>query len=158
VSRAAAMGLELQVETDAPGLAGAQEFSAWVDAALSGAGLPTGRDVTVRLVGRAESRKLNRRFRGVASPTNVLAFDGPPTARVSTAVIGELGDLVICLPLVYGEAEEQGKAPVAHLAHLVVHGTLHLAGYGHDSESDAGRMERLETLVMKRLGFPDPYA
>jgi probable rRNA maturation factor len=69
----------------------------------------------------------------------------------------EYGDLVICLPVVLREAAEQGKAPVDHLAHLVVHGTLHLLGYTHDGEDDAARMEALETRVLAGLGIADPY-
>ena len=64
---------------------------------------------------------------------------------------------MICLPVVLREAAEQGKAPVDHLAHLVVHGTLHLLGYTHDDEADAARMEALETRVLAGLGIPDPY-
>jgi probable rRNA maturation factor len=69
----------------------------------------------------------------------------------------EFGDLVICLPVVVREAAEQHKAPLAHLAHLVVHGTLHLLGHTHDAEADTARMEGLETAVLAALGFPDPY-
>ncbi len=64
---------------------------------------------------------------------------------------------MICLPVVRREAAEQGKPPVSHLAHLVVHGTLHLLGYTHDAEADAARMEALETRVLAGLGIADPY-
>jgi probable rRNA maturation factor len=70
----------------------------------------------------------------------------------------ELGDIVICLPVVYREARDQGKQAVAHMAHMAVHGTLHLLGFDHEDDSAAQRMEGLETQIMDRLGFPDPYA
>jgi probable rRNA maturation factor len=69
----------------------------------------------------------------------------------------EYGDLVICLPVVLREAAEQEKAPGNHLAHLVVHGTLHLLGYTHDDEADTARMEALEARILAGLGIADPY-
>jgi probable rRNA maturation factor len=69
----------------------------------------------------------------------------------------ELGDLVICLPVVTLEAAEQGKSVIAHLAHMVVHGTLHLLGFDHISESDAEVMEALEVTVLATLGYSNPY-
>ena len=64
---------------------------------------------------------------------------------------------MICLPVMYSEAAEQGKDALAHLAHLVVHGVLHLLGFDHDDEASARRMERLESAAMRELRFPDPY-
>lgn len=105
-------------------------------------------ELTIRLVDAAESRTLNRDYRGKDKPTNVLSFQGE----------GEvLGDLVICAPVVAREAVEQGKAARAHWAHMVVHGCLHLRGYDHEQEPDAHRMEARETRILKSLGFPDPY-
>ena len=118
---------------------------AWARAALAGqAG-----ELTLRIVGNAESRALNREYRGKDKPTNVLSFpyESP----------GELGDLVLCAPVVNREAKEQGKTAAAHWAHLIVHGTLHLVGYDHEVEGDAARMERREIAVLKRLGFANPY-
>ncbi len=120
----------------------------WVGWACA-AGAAAKGEIALRLVGLAESRRLNERFRGKKGATNVLAF--PAGAS------GELGDLVICLPLVYREAHAQGKKSLHHLAHLVVHGILHLRGYGHDRPAEARRMEQLERLILGRLGFPDPY-
>jgi probable rRNA maturation factor len=108
--------------------------------------------VTVRLVGWPEGRRLNESFRGRSGATNVLAF---PAAHATTRE--ELGDLVICLPLVYREAREQNKRVLHHLAHLVVHGTLHLLGNDHDHEASARKMETAEVRILRRLGFPDPY-
>lgn len=130
----------------------------WVAAALDAAAVDADGAgcVTLRLVGRRESQYLNEMYRHKLGPTNVLAFPGHRSERV-TEGDRELGDLVICLPVVHDEATEQGKSPLAHLAHLVVHGTLHLAGYDHDDDSSAERMEALETRIMTALDFPAPY-
>lgn len=108
-------------------------------------------------MGLEEGAELNSTWRHKQGPTNVLAFPGPGAA-LPPGVPREYGDLVICLPVVLREAAEQGKPPVAHLAHLVVHGTLHLLGYSHEAEADAARMEALETRVLATLGLADPYA
>jgi probable rRNA maturation factor len=105
--------------------------------------------VTVRYVAEAESRRINREFRGKDKATNVLSF---PYSRKPLE-----GDLVICAPVVAREAREQGKSVRAHHAHMLVHGLLHLAGLDHQRKRDAERMEGRERAVLARLGFPDPY-
>ncbi|WP_131109929.1 rRNA maturation RNase YbeY [Sulfuricystis thermophila] len=107
--------------------------------------------VTVRFVDADEGRALNRAYRGKDHATNVLSFvyEDEPV----------VGDLVICLPVVRREAVEQGKALRAHLAHMVVHGMLHLQGYDHETnEADAARMEARERTILARFRIPDPYA
>ena len=111
-------------------------------------------EVALRLVGPAESRRLNRHYRGKDKPTNVLSF---PTTVDSAITPRPLGDLVICPQVLKREAREQGKTERAHWAHLVVHGILHLLGYDHEDDTDARRMERREVAVMRRLGFANPY-
>ena len=110
------------------------------------------------VVGPAESRRLNARYRGRDKPTNVLSF---PVAELPPAVAeGEprpLGDLVICPQVLRTEARDQKKSLRAHWAHLVVHGSLHLIGYDHEHDTDANRMERREISVLRRLGFANPY-
>jgi probable rRNA maturation factor len=108
----------------------------------------------VRIVGLAESRRLDRDYRGKDQPTNVLSF---PASREERAEDGALGDLVICAPVVAAEAREQGKALAAHWAHMVAHGTLHLLGYDHVSPRHARIMERLEVEILSGFGYPDPY-
>jgi probable rRNA maturation factor len=112
-----------------------------------------GSELGVRVVGSAESRRLNVRYRGKDKPTNVLSF--PPASLPDGSRL--LGDLVICAQVVRSEAREQRKSLEAHWAHLVVHGALHLVGYDHEREAEAKRMERREVAVLRRLGFSNPY-
>jgi probable rRNA maturation factor len=108
----------------------------------------------VRVVGLAQSRRLDRDYRGKDQPTNVLSF---PASNEERAADGALGDLVICAPVVAAEARAQGKTLGAHWAHMVVHGTLHLLGYDHVSPRHARVMERLEVEILRGFGYPDPY-
>ncbi|RMD46838.1 MAG: rRNA maturation RNase YbeY [Alphaproteobacteria bacterium] len=115
-------------------------------------------------------RGLNESFRGRAVPTNVLSWPaedlapdrpGGVPARPAAGQPGapaHLGDIALALGVCTREAEEQGKALGDHLAHLVVHGVLHLLGYDHESDADAERMEDLERRILARLGVDDPYA
>ena len=116
----------------------------------------SGAEIGVCVVGPAESRRLNARYRGKDKPTNVLSF---PAQLSPVLTLGRtpLGDLVICAQVVRTEACEQGKGLRAHWAHLVVHGALHLIGYDHECIRDASRMERREIAVLRRLGFANPY-
>ncbi len=140
----------------------AKSVAQWVNTAceFSGSGdLPDGCCVTVRIVDEAESQHLNSSFRQLACPTNVLAFSGAANQELLPKEDnGELGDIVICLPLVQREAAEQDKTRDAHLAHLVVHGTLHLLGFSHGDAESARSMEELEVKILGELGIPDPYA
>ncbi|MCX8086331.1 MAG: rRNA maturation RNase YbeY [Rhodocyclaceae bacterium] len=105
---------------------------------------------TVRFVDLAEGRQLNRDFRGKDYATNVLSFVYEEDPVV--------GDLVVCLPVARREAAEQGKPLKAHLAHLIVHGMLHLQGYDHETgDEDAARMEAREREILARFGIADPY-
>jgi probable rRNA maturation factor len=131
------------------------DLATWASVALGRRA--AGREIGVRVVGPAESRRLNSRFRGKDTPTNVLSF---PAAEVPAPPTGEarpLGDLVICPQVLRTEAREQQKTLRAHWAHLVVHGALHLIGYDHEHDADASRMERREITVLRRLGFANPY-
>ena len=121
---------------------------AWARAALAGSAA-----VTLRYVAEAEGRRLNRDYRGKDYATNVLTFIYDDAPRGTLA-----GDVVICAPVVAREARIQGKAVLAHHAHLLVHGLLHLRGYDHEREKDAVLMERRERAILARLGFADPYA
>jgi len=109
-------------------------------------------ELGIRVVGARESRALNARWRGLDAPTNVLSF---PAARDLRG--RQIGDLVVCAPVVAREAREQGKPVAAHWAHMVVHGTLHLLGFDHERAADAKRMEGRERALLARLGIADPY-
>jgi probable rRNA maturation factor len=136
------------------------ELARWAAAALGARS--AGRELEVALVGAAESRRLNARFRGRDRPTNVLSFPPAPlpgTSRRRATLRGArpLGELVVCPRVLAVEARAQAKTLRAHWAHLIVHGTLHLAGYDHERAADAQRMERREITVLRRLGFANPY-
>ena len=140
----------VQFATSRSGVPHARSFARWANAAFAGGvarRAPDSAELTIRVVGAAESRKLNRTWRGKDKPTNVLSFSSDH----------ELGDLAICAPVVAREAREQGKAPAAHWAHMVVHGVLHLLGYDHENDRDAARMEAREAQILAKLGMPNPY-
>jgi len=145
------MNLELQLATEATGLPAQADFERWAGAALED---EPRRGLVIRLVDEAESRQLNRDYRGRDKPTNVLSFlfEAPPGVPSE-----HLGDLVICAPVVAREALEQGKSPAHHWAHMVVHGVLHLRGYDHLEPADAEAMEARERRILAGFGIPDPY-
>jgi probable rRNA maturation factor len=107
----------------------------------------------------SEQRDLNRTWRGRDSPTNVLSFAlTDPDGKVPQGAPVLLGDVVLAFETVAREAAEQRKILADHLAHLVVHGVLHLLGFDHESEAEAAIMEARETEILARLGVPAPYA
>jgi probable rRNA maturation factor len=121
----------------------------WARLALGARG--RGAELAVSIVGSAEARRLNARWRARDYATNVLSFPSAGPERRA------LGDVVICADVVRREAREQGKRLDAHWAHMVVHGALHLIGHDHVREGDARRMEGRERRVLRALGYPDPY-
>ena len=118
-----------------------------------------GLEISIVLTDDAAIHVLNRDYRGMDRPTNVLSFPSgnPISEEESNAIPFLAGDVVLAYETVFAEADRQRKAVAAHLAHLVVHGVLHLFGYDHEAEDEAQRMERTETEILKRLGLPDPY-
>ncbi|WP_099612080.1 rRNA maturation RNase YbeY [Vibrio fujianensis] len=145
------LDLQIAVENE-QNLPSFEDFSNWLTAAI----MPFQHqaEVTIRIVDQAESHQLNLDYRGKDKPTNVLSFpfEAPPEVELDL-----LGDLVICQPVVEQEAIEQEKPLIAHWAHMVVHGSLHLLGYDHIDDQDADEMEALETEIMQKMGFNDPY-
>jgi probable rRNA maturation factor len=117
----------------------------WVRAALEAPA-----EITVRIVGQAEGRALNRDFRAKDYATNVLTFGYLQRPQVAA-------DLVLCAPVIAREARNQHLPLAAHYAHLLVHGTLHAQGWDHEAAADAQAMEERESEVMRALGWPDPY-
>ncbi|WP_413437780.1 rRNA maturation RNase YbeY [Sulfuriferula sp. GW1] len=128
--------------TDAPSRAQIMQFAR--------AALERDAELTIRLVNEQEGRALNHDYRGRDYATNVLSF-----VYASTPVIS--GDLVLCAPVVSREAQQQGKPIIAHYAHLIVHGVLHLHGLDHENDADAQVMEARETEIITGLGFANPY-
>jgi len=118
----------------------------WLRAALEVPG-----QITVRIVGAAEGRMLNRDYRGKDYATNVLTFDYAHEPEV-------VADLVLCAPVVAAEAQAQGLTLQAHYAHLLVHGALHAQGYDHEVEDEARCMETRESELLVALGYADPYS
>ena len=102
-------------------------------------------------------RTLNRDWRGKNAPTNVLSFPAA-TAGKDRSASPYIGDIVIAYQTTAREAVAEGKPFGHHLAHLAIHGFLHLLGYDHDNDRDADKMERLERKILARLSIPDPYA
>ncbi|HRK18571.1 MAG TPA: rRNA maturation RNase YbeY [Hyphomicrobiaceae bacterium] len=121
------------------------------------AGLRAGSSATIVFAGDLQVKALNAQFRNIDKPTNVLSF---PAGGEATDEDGQpyLGDVILAYETVAREAAEQGLAFDHHLVHLVVHGVLHLAGFDHMTESEAGVMEALEIRILARLGIADPYA
>jgi probable rRNA maturation factor len=144
----------VQYAVDPPtALPSKKTITIWVKAAL--AGRREEAQVTVRIVDEEEGSELNQRWRKRAGPTNVLSFSSTGLELIAPAL---LGDIVICAPVVEREAQHQRKALRAHWAHMVIHGTLHLLGLDHIEEQQALIMEQLETEILGRLGYADPYS
>ena len=127
----------------------------WVRTTLEGTDF-TAREaeITVRIVEPEESARLNQTYRHKTGPANVLSFpfENPPGATLPL-----LGDLVICASIVEQQAAHQYKALMAHWAHMIVHGTLHLLGYDHVEPQQMKSMELLEISILARLGYDNPY-
>jgi probable rRNA maturation factor len=117
-------------------------------------------ELSIVLGDDALSRRLNRQWRGKDRPTNVLSFPAQDGAAISQQAGAPLplGDVVLAFGTIAGEAAAQGKTLQDHLAHLVVHGVLHLLGLDHEEAAEAERMEALETTILAGLGVADPYA
>ncbi len=147
------LALDTQRILEADGVPSDAAFRQWTEAAL-GERVDKA-ELVIRIVDEAEIRTLNREYRGMDRPTNVLSFpiDLPPEVESDL-----LGDLVISAPVVQREAEEQQKPLQAHWAHMVIHGVLHLIGYEHETDRQAQEMETLERSLLEGLGFPDPYS
>lgn len=137
--------LMVQYATDSTDIPTRPQFRRWVKAALMQEA-----EIVLRIVDEAEGCELNHNFRGKNCATNVLTFVYDDTQPLT-------GDIVLCAPVVSQEAQQQHKNLTAHYAHLTVHGILHLQGYDHIEDAEAVVMEQMETQILARLGYDDPY-
>ena len=137
--------MAVQYASEAGDLPTAAQFRKWAKQALR-----TDAEIALRVVDETEGRQLNHDYRGKDYATNVLTF---PLAEEPLL----MGDIVLCAPVVAREAEAQQKPLLAHYAHLTVHGVLHLQGYDHETDAEAEVMETLETEIITRMGYADPY-
>ena len=155
---AAPMLAELEIQRAVSGahIPDDARFQLWVEAALAG----TGRQVrlTIRIADEQEAWQFNRDYRHKDYATNVLSFAAElPEGLPEDVREQQLGDLLICAPVVAREAKEQNRAEADHWAHLTIHGMLHLLGYDHIEAEEAEQMESLETEILAKLGISDPY-
>ena len=134
-----------QIASDIGDLPAKTQFRKWAKAALR-----VDTEMTIRIVDEEEGRDLNLAYRGKDYATNVLTFPLSEEPHL-------LGDIIICAPVVIKEAKAQHKTIEAHFAHLTVHGTLHLHGYDHLNDDQAGLMESIEVTTLLKLGYPSPY-
>lgn len=126
-------------------------FSKAILAAVPYAPAVKGYTLAVAYLGDAAQQQLNKQFRAKDKPTNVLSFTGDAAHR-------QLGDITLAYETVSSEAAAAGLALEAHLAHLLVHGALHLQGYDHERDRDAAVMMQKEVEILAALGYKDPYA
>ena len=155
-SEVSKLGLHIERATTSANTPDDEMFRQWVMAALVDRQAEA--VMAIRIVDDEEGQRFNLEYRGKDYATNVLSFLAETPVGVPQEVAeSQLGDLLICAPVVGREALEQGKNEVDHWAHLTVHGVLHLLGYDHEQSEDADVMEALEVGVLEKLGVSDPY-
>jgi len=148
---------ELDVQREVSALPGDDELFSWVSETLDFENHADA-ELTIRFVNENESAELNKQYRNKNGATNILSFPFEVPAELDGEVeLNLLGDLIICSDIVKKEAEQQNKSEIAHWAHMLVHGTLHLLGYDHLTDADADVMEAKEIKILSKLGYSDPY-
>jgi len=148
--------LGIQRDTRSEGVPDDAAFQRWVKAALSGRRERAA--LALRIVDDEEGQRFNREYRARDYATNVLSFPADlPEGLPDEVRCFELGDLLMCAPVVAREAIDQHRSEADHWAHMVVHGVLHLLGHDHQQTDEARTMELLETQILAGLGIADPY-
>ncbi|PCH55006.1 MAG: rRNA maturation RNase YbeY [Legionellales bacterium] len=146
--------IELQIASYTKTLPHPIQFKNWALATLHDQNIVIA-DLTIRIVDKQEMQLLNKQFRAIDKPTNVLTFPYEPMPGIQSST---LGDIVICADVVEYEAAQCQKDYLAHWAHMVIHGCLHLLEFDHIDSADADIMETLEIKLLTTLGFNNPYA
>lgn len=141
--------VDLQIVCCQDNLPSKKEFQTWARAVMEEFNEVI--EVCIRIVDAQESQALNFAYRKKNKPTNVLSFSYGSEARPL------LGDLIMCREVVLEEAAMQHKTPIAHFAHMTIHGMLHLLGFDHETSEEAEFMETKEVEILKKLGFENPY-
>lgn len=155
----ASLVVDVQIACNESDIPSARQIKFWVTRAVAGSGrtLAANAEMSVRLVDREEIRLLNRDYRQLDKVTNVLSFPAGAISGLPAEAAQLLGDVVVCAAVVRDEAAKQGKPVDEHWAHMLVHGTLHLLGYDHETAADAAEMEGLEARILAANGLTDPY-
>jgi probable rRNA maturation factor len=146
MSKQPSLSMDVQYASKIIGLPTATQFKRWARNTIR-----VDSEITLRIVDEAEGRELNKTYRQKDYATNVLTF---PLAEEPFI----MADIVICATVVAKEAKEQNKTLEAHFAHLTAHGILHAHGYDHEIQEQAELMESIETQILTKLGYADPYA
>lgn len=147
------MELHVDIQREVEALPQDEELIKWVSEVLT-TEQHGDAELTIRFVSEVESAELNEQYRHKTGSTNILSF---PFEAPDEVEINLLGDLIICTDVVKKQAIEQHKQELAHWAHMVVHGMLHLLDYDHLTDEEANIMESKETRILSQLGYSDPY-
>jgi probable rRNA maturation factor len=142
--------IDLQIAVKDKSIPSKQDFTKWLN--LVAKIIPPPKDqheICIRIIDEQESAALNKTYRHKEGATNILSF-----AYQNDEL---LGDLAICAPLIVKQAQQQNKELLAHWAHIVIHGYLHLVGFKHQNNQETAKMEQLEVEILQKLGYPNPY-
>jgi probable rRNA maturation factor len=148
-----AITVDVQRACETASLPDDKAFHDWVSGACSHI-KKADAEICIRLVDSEAMAELNQTYRQREGATNILSFEMELPDMIES---NEMGDLVICAPLVQEEARQQNKPEMHHWAHLVIHGLLHLAGYDHTTDNEARAMETMEISILSDMNIPDPY-
>lgn len=148
---------DIQIATRDPieDMPSVQTLTLWAQTALNEGGRDKDSEITLRMVESEEIHELNKTYRHVDKPTNILSFPFELPEGIDDMPL--LGDLVVCRDVLVKEAKEQQKTLEEHFCHLIIHGCLHLIGYDHIEDDEAEQMEALEIKALAKLGYSNPY-
>jgi probable rRNA maturation factor len=142
--------IDLQIAVKDKSIPNKKDFTKWLNCATKIIPPPKHKnEICIRIIDEQESAALNKTYRHKSGATNILSFAYQDDEL--------LGDLAICAPLIIEQAQQQNKELIAHWAHIVIHGYLHLLGFEHQNNQEAAKMEQLEVEILQKLGYPDPY-